>query len=196
MERTAQLDRTRQAIIEAALEIFTSEADPGELTMQAVADRAGVSHRTVYRHFVDRQALIDAVGRHIDQGLEGSSEVGHPADFDAWINGIEATAAFGATHRETLRRVNLASFKTGVWRSDRDERYWSLFRARFPDLPESEARQDFAMLRHLLGAANVIGVGERFGLSPDQVAAGTRRAVEALVAAIAIRDRAAGEEPA
>lgn len=195
MERTRQLDRTRQAIVDAAIEMLTGETDPGDLTMQAVADRAGVSHRTLYRHFADRQTLIDAVGRHIDGQLD-TAGIGEPATFDDWISNVDAVMTFGAAHRDTLRRVNVVSVRSGTWRSDRDERYWQLFRVRFPHLKDSEAREDFAMLRHLLGSFNVISVGERFGLSADQLVEATRRAVDALVAAIADRDRAAAMESA
>lgn len=85
---------------------------------------------------------------------------------------------------------------TGTWRSDRDRHYWLLFRERFSHLDETTARQDFVMLRHTLGAANVVTVGERFGLSPEELTAAMERAVEALIEAIDARDRAARGETA
>lgn len=190
--RTNQLERTHSAIVEAAAEFLFDESEPGEFTMQAVADRAGVSHRTLYRHFDDRQSLIDAVGRHLEDQIE--SPVEQPTDFDGWIASLEAVVGFGVTHREMLRRATMLGVSTGTWRSDRDHHYWLLFRERFPHLDEATARQDFAMLRHALGAANVVTVGERFGLSPEKLVPAMTRAVEALIEAIDARDEAAKGE--
>lgn len=193
-QRTSQLERTHSAIVEAAAEFLFNESDPGEFTMQAVADRAGVSHRTLYRHFEDRQSLIDAVGRHVEAQME--STVQRANDFDGWIDSLEAVIAFGVTHREMLRRATMLGLATGTWRSDRDRHYWRLFRDRFPHLDGATARQDYVMLRHALGAANVVTVGERFGLSPDELTAAMERSVKALVAAIAARDEVAKGETA
>lgn len=192
--RVDQLARTRAAVIESAAEFFMSGVDPAECTMQAIADRAGVSHRTLYRHFQDRQELIDAAARYWgDRAGLAFQEI---ANFEEWTEAIASMVGFGVAHRETLRRGLVLSIATGVWRSDRDELFWGMFRKRFPHLNESEAREDFAMLRHVLGAADVVSVGERFGLSPDQLTEGMQRAVDALVSSIAARDDAAvrGEE--
>lgn len=188
-QRVDQLERTRAAIIESAAEFFMSEADPSEATMHAIAERAGVSHRTLYRHFKDRQELIDAAARH--WGDRTGLAFPEVADFEQWTESIPSMVALGVSHRETLRRGLMLSIATGVWRSDRDELFWGMFRKRFPHLDESEAREDFAMLRHLLGAADVVSVGERFGLSPQQLTEGMQRTVEALVTSIAARDDAA-----
>lgn len=190
--RTSQLERTHSAIVGAAAEFLFNESDPEEFTMQAVADRAGVSHRTLYRHFEDRQSLIDAVGRHLEAQMESTVE--QATDFDGWVESLEAVIAFGVTHREMLRRATMLGLATGTWRSDRDRHYWRLFRDRFPHLDDATARQDFVMLRHALGAANVVTVGERFGLSPDELTAAMERAVRALVEAITVRDEAAKGE--
>lgn len=194
-QRTDQLERTRTAIVDAAAGFLSSESDPREFTMQAVADRAGVSHRTLYRHFRDRQDLIDAAARHWEQQL--GVDFDEITDFDQWTDAISQIVAFGVAHRETLRRGTMIGLATGMWRSDRDKRYWRLFRDRFPHLDMTVARQDFALLRHTLGAANVLTVGERFDLSPVELTQGMQRAVEALVASIAARDAAASQaEPA
>lgn len=193
--RTHQLERTRAAILAAAAEFVLTEADPREFTMGAVADRAGVSHRTLYRHFQDRQDLIDATARQLDEQV--GSLLDEDGDFDAWTAAVDGTVAFGATHRDVLRRATMLSLATGVWRSDRDEHYWRLFRLRFPHLDETTARQDFAMLRHCLGAVNVVLVGERFGLAPEELMDGMQRAATALVEAVARCDAAAarGDQP-
>jgi TetR/AcrR family transcriptional regulator of autoinduction and epiphytic fitness len=59
--RTVRAERTRQALVDALLGLL----DGGELspTAAAIAQRAGVSERSVFQHFPDREALFEAVAR-------------------------------------------------------------------------------------------------------------------------------------
>jgi AcrR family transcriptional regulator len=50
---------TRDRILDAALEVLASE--PGALTIVAVAQEAGVTQRTIFRHFATREQLLEAV---------------------------------------------------------------------------------------------------------------------------------------
>lgn len=193
--RERQIELTRSAIVEAASELIFGEDDVRDFTMADVADRAGVSPRTLYRHFPSRQDLINAVGRRWDVRLEEDSDTSlTPASFDEWIGAIPRVVAFARTHDELLRRGFILSFSTGVWRTDRDEHYWKLFRERFPHLPEVEAREDFAALRQLYSATSSLQLGERFHLDGSQVVDALQRSVNALVADIARRDRRAAKK--
>jgi len=193
-QRIQQTDRTRNAILEAATEMVFGTANPDELTMQNVADAAGVSHRTLYRYFATRQELINAVGAVIDAGLDDAVSVDILESFEHWTDSAEEIVGFGAIHRDMLRRGLALGVVAGQWRTDRDERYWTMFRERFPHLDETEAREDFAVLRHVLQSASSLLIGERFELSPAQTAAGVGRSVQVLIAAIADRDAAAADE--
>lgn len=53
--RTHQKERTRSAIVAAALEVVESES---EVTMRVIADRARVSEATAYRYFPDLVSLL------------------------------------------------------------------------------------------------------------------------------------------
>ncbi len=55
--RTARRDRNRQSVLDAILEIFSENIDP---TPDIVALRSGVSPRSVYRYFEDRDELLRA----------------------------------------------------------------------------------------------------------------------------------------
>jgi AcrR family transcriptional regulator len=193
IKRTNQIDRTRQAILEAATEIVFGTASPEEFTMQNVADAAGVSHRTLYRYFPSRAELINAVGAAYDRQLEEQVPVNLLESFDGWIGSVDEIIGFGSVHREILTRALALSVVAGEFRTDRDDAYWGLFRSEFPNLDPETARQDFAVLRHVLGAVNTILIGQRFDLETQQVADGVRRAVDALVADIRRRDDAAAE---
>src|ERR687896_868507 len=59
--RTVRAERTRQARVDALLALL----DAGELSPTAaqIAGRAGVSERSLFQHFPDREALFEAVAR-------------------------------------------------------------------------------------------------------------------------------------
>jgi TetR/AcrR family transcriptional regulator of autoinduction and epiphytic fitness len=59
--RTIRAERTRQALVDALFALL----DEGELrpTAERIAKRAGVSERSVFQHFPDREALFEAVAR-------------------------------------------------------------------------------------------------------------------------------------
>ncbi|RKH53199.1 TetR/AcrR family transcriptional regulator [Corallococcus llansteffanensis] len=52
----------RQALVDAAVELITEEGFSA-LTLREVARRAGVTHAAPYRHFADKEALLEAVSQ-------------------------------------------------------------------------------------------------------------------------------------
>jgi AcrR family transcriptional regulator len=67
--RRAQTAQTRERIVAAGAELAHSfpRWDWRELTVRAVAERAGVNERTIYRHFVSERDLHDAVMRRLEE---------------------------------------------------------------------------------------------------------------------------------
>ncbi len=63
--RDEQLERTRARILDAAVALLADETLQ-EMTIPLVARRAGVSVRTVYRHFPVKETLVDAVAARVD----------------------------------------------------------------------------------------------------------------------------------
>jgi AcrR family transcriptional regulator len=61
--RAEQVDQTRQRIVEATVGMHGSIGPPST-TIAAMADRAGVTRLTVYRHFPDDAALFAACSAH------------------------------------------------------------------------------------------------------------------------------------
>ena len=61
--RAEQVDQTRQRIVEATVELHGS-VGPALTTIAAVAEAAGVTRLTVYRHFPDDAALFAACSAH------------------------------------------------------------------------------------------------------------------------------------
>jgi AcrR family transcriptional regulator len=62
-------DFTRQLILEAALDML-EHASVGELTVRAVAKRAHISERTVFRYFATREEFLDAIADEVRASLD------------------------------------------------------------------------------------------------------------------------------
>src|SRR5688500_17226217 len=82
--RDEQMEVTQNRILDAV------EAELGEggwlaFSMAGVAKRAGVSERTVYRHFSDREALVEAADRRFLGGLPNEAALHKPEDIPAVI---------------------------------------------------------------------------------------------------------------
>ena len=63
---------TREAILEALAEIVVKQGGL-DFSIQQVADRAGVTHRTVYNYFPTREALREGLADHVEERLAGTT---------------------------------------------------------------------------------------------------------------------------
>jgi AcrR family transcriptional regulator len=108
--RLARRDRNRAAVLDAIIDLFTEgDLEPGP---ELVARRAGISPRSVYRYFDDREALQrEAIAHHLAQVLplalipdlgEGPLDRRIPT-FVSTRLGLYETV--GATARATRRRA-------------------------------------------------------------------------------------------
>jgi AcrR family transcriptional regulator len=90
--RDEQTERTRARILEAVVELTAEGID--KLSVSAVAQRSGVSRPTVYRHFPDKQAMLEAVGD--DYRRRALHDREEPADLDELLAGVAPVfARFG-----------------------------------------------------------------------------------------------------
>ena len=55
--RSARRERNRDAVLDALVELTTEGLD--DPSIDDIADRAGVSYRSVYRYFRDRSEMMD-----------------------------------------------------------------------------------------------------------------------------------------
>ena len=74
--RAEQQDETRRRIVSAAVELHR-ELGPARTTVKAIAERARVTRPTVYAHFPDDRALLEACSGHVRATVP-------PPDPDAW----------------------------------------------------------------------------------------------------------------
>lgn len=103
-QRRSDAERNRRLVIEAGVELLAR--DP-ELSMQEVADASGLGRSTVYRHFPNRESLLEAVIAAIVDGAR--EEI--------------ATAVAGGGPEAAVRNLSAASISLAL-------RFGHLFAAR------------------------------------------------------------------
>jgi AcrR family transcriptional regulator len=190
---TRQTEATRKAILRATSDLFLKRKFDG-FSVQEVADRAGLTHRTVYRYFPTRQELMHATVEHLAPGMDDEpfSEV---STVEEWIDAVGAHLAFIEANFEVVRGLMVAALASDeLLRSDqrlrdREAHRWEVFHHQFPHLAEGEARRTFAMLRHLTSPVSYVFLRLRFGMSPTEATEAIQSGASQMVDQAAIRNR-------
>jgi AcrR family transcriptional regulator len=179
--RERQATAVKDAIVDAALDLFVERRDL-DMSIQQIADRAGVSHRTVYRYFDDKQALIEAASVRFGARLRGPAP--STADtLEEHIGNTRERFAFYERNLDLFRAAMRAGADSSLGPAPHDTA-WELFLARFPDLDDATQRRRFAIVRHLLSAATFITLKDRFDLGVNEAADAIEWALSQLIADI------------
>ena len=106
-------DHTQRLILDSAVELL-EETSVAELTVRAVAARAGISERTVFRYFATREDFLDAVATEVSRSLAlppSPATLEELLDYPATLyRRFEAKAALtkAALHTELFHRMRNA----------------------------------------------------------------------------------------
>jgi AcrR family transcriptional regulator len=140
--RTARRDRNRTAVLDAVIELFTAgNFDP---TAEEVAQRSGVSLRSVYRYVADKDDLSRAaIARHIER-------VGHLfAVPDLGTGSFSERVARLVDARLRLYDAVAATYRAARWRAPMNPVLAAQLELRRRDLREQLERQFAPELRSL-----------------------------------------------
>ncbi len=193
--RRQQADQTRELILSAFAE---QVADHGvrDFSIARVARRAGVSTRTVYHHFPDRDALLDALDEWFDGQIGGSEgpQLRKPTDLALVIEWL-----FPALDRhEAFVRALLV---TGTGRRVRSRgrarrlgEIHDLMRRTTDRLEPSEGRRMTAVLAHLASSETWRAMKDESGLDGSEAGKAVGWAIRTLVADLERRNRKGGRE--
>ena len=104
----ADAQRNRERLLDAALKLFN--ASKGEVTLSAVADKAGVGIGTLYRHFPTRDALVESLYRQEVKKLSDAAPVllsELPADeaLEEWVMRYAALIATKRGLKEAVKSI-------------------------------------------------------------------------------------------
>ena len=169
--RAEQAAVTRDRVVDAAVELL-SGGDATEVGMQDVADRAGVSVRTLYRHFATREELFDAVVKSIRErmaamagpppvGLAAQIEstrevVGAVLELEPLYRALFATQAGRDSHQRGARRRRAAMTEAVAGELD--------------GLDDDEVRLCTALIHLVTSSTAVLFLKDYWGLDADETA--------------------------
>jgi AcrR family transcriptional regulator len=178
--RAEQAERTRDRILEAFAEQLAEARD--EFSIPRVAARAGVSTRTVYHHFPNREAQIEALAAWIEKRAGADEPPRRPEELPAYA--AARYAAFFAD--EAVMRAQLAPGVAVHVRARRRRGRERAIEACIAQTgaPTEEVTLAAALIKHLIGGHAGIQLIDQLGLSREQALRGAqwliRLAVDAL----------------
>jgi AcrR family transcriptional regulator len=90
--RAERQEETRRRIVAAAVELHTT-LGPSRTTVQAIAEKAGVTRPTVYAHFPDTRSLFEACAGHVRETIP-------PPDPTPWHSIVDPSERLETALRE------------------------------------------------------------------------------------------------
>jgi AcrR family transcriptional regulator len=193
--RQRHKDATRTIILRAAADIIASRGIHA-FTVQEVADRAGVSHRSVYRYFPTREALVEGLYGFAEEMALTWAQSLTPILEDAPRLSMNMFAYFDR-EPNVIRASVLARLTTGYQPKARIRRTKSFeggVRRLASNLDPAEFRRIFAVLRLLASSDAWLVFREDFGLRGEDMTEAVSWAIGVLLRDLKRRNRAAGNK--
>jgi AcrR family transcriptional regulator len=164
--RDSQVQHTRGLILDA-LSSLLSELPADEISTREIAQRAGVSQATVYRHYPDRQALLEGLSDRIDAAVTAQITVEEPRSLEDLVAQAVEGHALAEEHAvEAMAEALLNADPRRFSRASR-ARTGNLHRlvvASFPDYDERDHLRITALLRNLYTVQTWLRMREEFGI--------------------------------
>jgi AcrR family transcriptional regulator len=191
--RAEQTERTRDAILAAFAEQLSEARD--EFSIPRVAKRAGVSTRTVYHHFPNREAQVEALAAWIEKRIGVVTD--GPKDLHD-LAGFQARMCQRFAENEALVRAQLsagiASSVRARRRKSRDAQYDKAIAPYVPN--EREAKAISALMKHIVSGHAAVAVMDPYGVTLEETSKVFPWAVRVLAEAIERGDLPFGERKA
>ncbi len=184
--RDQQADFTRQMVMEAAKRVIDTYPIE-EFTIQKIADEAGMSHRTVYRYYPTRQALLDAFTDWIEDVVAPLPEnlIEDPDDVTVTVRlAFDRFDQYAPYFRAGLILASQGEPLRPHRQKDRDRQIREELAGLLEPLEPERAEEVYAVLRHLLGAHTWHVLHDRFQLHDGRAGESVAWALEVLIEAI------------
>ena len=192
--RQNQSKSTRELILQSLNEII-AENRILTFTVEELADRAGVSHRSVYRYFPTKDALLRALANY-NKDLVEQLKVESLASYSNDITSIvETTFANFDKYPVLVRAINVSDMISHIEISGREEAdnlVKQFLMSLAPNLDSQEGKHVFAVVRFLISSLAWQTLRERFGLESQEARKAVTWAIEALIRDIKKKNAQAG----
>jgi AcrR family transcriptional regulator len=193
--REQQAAQTRESILNAVIQVLAGGL--ADLSVPAIAREAGLSVRTIYRHFPTKRDLLIALGEHMDQHSRYQMEPlpRSPEDLAQTIRDAYRQA-------DTLNPQIQAAYATGLGQEVRRERDMPIKLQVFAEalapilgsLPPDEQRHLLHLVTVLISRYTLHRFKADLGVSADEAAETVVWALQTLTQALAGRPPADGRE--
>jgi AcrR family transcriptional regulator len=184
--RDEQARRTRTRVLDAFVELL-ADRRADDITTREIAERAGVSQPTVYRHFPDRTALLEGISARIGELMDLPDGIPAVASIDEVGPRIEAllvtSDAFAVEVRaEALLNADPRRYTPETRRLSAE--VLDLVAAAFPDLDERRRTHVAGLLRCIGSSQSWLRMREEFGVPGVESGPLLRWAIDTLIAAV------------
>ena len=183
--REKQMVETRRAILEA-VSVEIAESGLTGFSIQGVADRAGVTHRTVYNHFPTREALNDAFAEHVEavlgeHGVANAERGVGVKDLPRLARRLPALVGADAANLEAYVMMTIATAKAARVFRDRSKKMERLINEELGPLDPGVAKLVTTAVRMFISSAGWFLLKKHHGLTPAEAARVSEWAVKALL---------------
>jgi AcrR family transcriptional regulator len=181
--RQRQKDLTRELVLQAVASIL-EEGEMLSFTMQQVAERAGISLRSLYRYFPTREALVEAMYDWVDLHLQMPDSPIVPSTIDELPAMAEKASNLFNKQPRLVRAGVIALLTMKLQPKGREKRNKALEKLANQvtlALPKAEARRAFAVFRHLFGAQAWLSMRDQAGLDGEEAGKAAAWALQTLI---------------
>lgn len=183
-------DETRRRIFEATVRVV-KEQGIHAFTIQNVAVAAGVAHRTVYRHFPTREALLEGLAGTLEERPAEEPPIVPPvAEWEAVVVGTFKQFAQNADLVYAMHAVSMALRHPLPARTARSRAFVTRLAEAFPSLPKARVTEAAFIVRNVVSSANWLSLTTEHGLTSAAASRAATWALRALLADLAAAEKA------
>lgn len=184
--RAAQKDRTRHRILDTLAEQM-AHGTFDSLSMEHIAEAAGIGPATLYRYFPNREALLDGLVEHFDDVMGVMGRTQSPRSPEDVVQVIEQAFPAFDKHPALVKAFLISQLGSSAHARGRARRIQGIERALEEvtrGLDEPGRTEVVAIIAHLSSLQTWLSMTEEFGLTGEQVGEGVAWAIKTLLAAV------------
>jgi AcrR family transcriptional regulator len=181
--RERQAQQVRTAVLDAVIaQLETRSFD--DVSMAEIAEAAGLSLRTLYRYYPDRESLLRAAGEHLYAALDVPFEIDGPEQISASFQQAARRLSSRPELARALVRTTAGRTARSATRSRRVEAIRTALTPVADGVDADTGRWATAVIAHLCGAASWVMIADEAGLTDAEAQRAVAWAIDRLVSSL------------
>ena len=178
--RESQANTTRERITDAVFAVFRKHGGQEDITFKDVAKEAGVTEMTVYRHFANREELLQALWQKINAmiGIDIPDSIaaltGRNQELHVAYENLAPLILANITSKQG-REVRLSR------KSERQKAFLKIANEANPDLSPKEKKRVAAVLQLLQSSYAWDSLRSNWDMNPKEIAEATLMAIDSVL---------------